>query len=126
MKKLATLAFVIVILASSFFYSTARAETVSDCQSLINKTADDLSGITIGGNHPDRTRASLESKLTSASTKLDEEKFQDAIDKLVDFRTSVENLATAPKPKISQEDAALLIADANNAIACIEGLIAGS
>lgn len=126
MKKLATLTFAIVILAASFFYSTARAETVSDCQNLINKTASDLAGITIGGNNPDRTRASLESKLTGASTKLDEGKYQDAIDKLVDFRTSVENLAAATKPKISQEDAALLISDANNAIACIEGLIAGS
>lgn len=126
MKKLATLTFAVVILASSFFYSTARAETVSDCQNLINQTASDLAGITIGGNNPDRTRASLESKLTGATTKLDEGKFQDAIDKLVDFRTSVENLATATKPKISQEDAALLISDADYVIACIEGLIAGN
>jgi hypothetical protein len=35
----------------------------------------------------------------------------------------VEKLAAAPKPKISQADAQLLITDANNAIACIQGLI---
>jgi hypothetical protein len=68
--------------------------------------------------------ASLAAKLTDASTKLTEGKYLDAIDKLVDFRTSVEKLAAAPKPKISQADAQLLIADANNTIACIQGLIA--
>jgi hypothetical protein len=123
MKKLTTLALVIIILAAGLFYSSARAETISDCQALIDQTSSDLAGVTIGGNNPEQTRASLQSKLTGASTKLDEGKYQDAIDKLVDFRTSVEKLAAAPKPKISPEDAALLITDANNAIACIQSLI---
>jgi hypothetical protein len=123
MKKLTTLALVIIILAAGLFYSSARAETISDCQALIDQTTSDLAGVTIGGNNPEQTRASLQSKLTGASTKLDEGKYQDAIDKLVDFRTSVEKLAAAPKPKISPEDAALLITDANNAIACIQSLI---
>jgi hypothetical protein len=41
--------------------------------------------------------------LDSASANLAEGKFQDAIDKLVGFRTSVEELVDAPKPKISAE-----------------------
>lgn len=122
MRKLTTLALVIIILAAGLFYSPARAETISDCQALIDQTSSDLAGVTIGGNNPDQTRASLQSKLAGASTKLDEGKYQDAIDKLVDFRTSVEKMAAAPKPKISPEDAALLITDANNAIACIQSL----
>ena len=123
MKKLTTLVLMIIVLAAGFFYSPARAETISDCQALIDQTSSDLAGVTIGGNNPEQTRASLQSKLTGASTKLDEGKYQDAIDKLVDFRTSVEKLAAAPKPKISPEDAALLITDVNNAIACIQSLI---
>ena len=124
MKKLLIFALLITVLASGFVYSTAQAQTVSDCQALIDQTASDLAAVTIGGNNPEQTRASLESKLTGASTKLAEGKYLDAIDKLIDFRTSVEKLASAPKPKISQADADLLIADANRAIACIEGLIA--
>ncbi|HWQ83693.1 MAG TPA: hypothetical protein VN363_03955 [Anaerolineales bacterium] len=123
MKKLTTIALAIVVLAAGFFYSSARAETISDCQALIDKTSSDLAGVTIGGNNPAQTRASLLSKLAGASTKLDEGKYQDAIGKLVDFRTSVEEMLSAPKPKISPEDAALLITDANNAIACIQSLI---
>jgi len=125
MKKPTTLALVIIMLAAGLFYSSARAETISDCQVLIDQTSSDLAEVTLGGNNPEQTRASLQSKLTGASTKLDEGKYQDAIDKLVDFRRSVEKLAAAPKPKISPEDAALLITDANNAIACIQSLIVG-
>ena len=123
MKKLTILALVIIILAGGFFYSSARAETITDCQALINQTSTDLDEVTIGGNNPEQTRISLQSKLVGASTKLDEGKNQDAIDKLVDFRTSVEKLVSASKPKISPEDAALLITDANNAMACIQSLI---
>jgi hypothetical protein len=55
---------------------------------------------------------------------LAEAKYPDAIDKLLDFRTSLYKLATAAKPKISQVDAEVLITDSNNAITCIQGLIA--
>jgi hypothetical protein len=125
MKKLLILVLIVTtLLTSGFFVSKAHAQTVEDCQALINQTSTDLAGVTIGGNNPEQTRASLQSKLVGASTKLNEGKFQDAIDKLVDFRTSVEKMAVAPKPKISQADAQLLISDANNAIACIQGLTA--
>ena len=123
MKKLFLFALIITVLASGFIHSTAHAQTVSECQGLINQTRADLAGIqSIGGKDPVQTRADLDAKLVAASSKLDEGKFLDAIAKLVDFRTSVENLAAAPKPKISQADAQLLITDANNAIACIQSL----
>jgi hypothetical protein len=48
--------------------------------------------------------------------------FQDAVDKFVDFRTEVEKLVGAAKPEMRQAGADLLIAYANAAIACIEGL----
>jgi hypothetical protein len=43
--------------------------------------------------------------------------------KLVDFRASVEKSANALKPKISQADAQLLIANTDNTFACLQGLI---
>ena len=124
MKKLLIFALLIAVLASGFVSTSAQAQTVSECQALIDQTRADLAGVqSIGGKDSVQTKTSLDAKLVTASTKLAEGKFEDAIAKLVDFRTSVENLAVAPKPKISQQDAQLLIADANNAIACIQGLI---
>jgi hypothetical protein len=121
MKKLILLTLV-AMLALAAFPSIAQAQTLEECQSLIAQTSSDLAGVTIGGNNPDQTRASLQSKLVGASTKLTEGKNEDAIAKLVDFQTSVQKLSDAPKPKISQADAQLLTDDANNAIACIQGL----
>ena len=124
MKKLLIFALVLTLLSAGLPVLVAQAQTVTDCQVLIDQTAADLAGVTIGGNNAEQTRAGLNAKLTDASTKLAEGKYQDAIAKLLDFETTVEKLATAAKPKISQADAQLLIADADAAIACIQGLIA--
>ena len=124
MKKLLILALLIAMLASGFVSTSVHAQTVSECQALIDQTRADLAGVqSIGGKDSVQTKANLDAKLVDASTKLADGKFEDAIAKLVDFRTSIENLAAAPKPKIGQEDAQLLITNANNAIACIQGLI---
>jgi hypothetical protein len=124
MKKLLIFALLIAMLASGFVSTSVQAQTVSECQALIDQTRADLAGVqSIGGKDSVLTKANLDAKLADASTKLAEGKFEDAIAKLVDFRTSIENLAAAPKPKIGQEDAQLLIANANNAITCIQGLI---
>ena len=124
MKKLLIFALLVAVLASGFVSTSVQAQTVSECQALINQTRADLAGVqSIGGKDSVQTKANLDAKLVDASAKLAEGKFEDAIAKLVDFRTSIENLAAAPKPKISQQDAGLLIADSNNAIACIQGLI---
>ena len=124
MKKLLIFALLIAVLASGFVSTSAQAQTVSECQALIDQTRADLAGVqSIGGKDAVQTKANLDAKLVDASAKLAEGKFEAALAKLIDFRTSIENLAAAPKPKISQQDAQLLIADANNAIACIQGLI---
>jgi len=104
----------------------AQAATPEDCQAAIAQTQTDLASVEIGGGNPERTRASLESKLTGALLKLEQDKAEDALDKLIDFRTSVEQLINAAKPKIGQEDANLLLADVNAAIACVEDLIAAA
>jgi hypothetical protein len=122
MKKLLIFALVLTLLGAGVSVSTAHAQTVADCQALIDQTAADLAAVTINGNNVEQTRANLAAKLTDASAKLTEGKYLDAIGKLLDFRTSVEKLATAAKPKLSQADAQLLITDADHAITCIQGL----
>jgi PKD repeat protein len=93
------------------------------CQELIQSTENELDDVDIGGKNSDRTRDGLESKLDGASAKLLEGKFEDAIQKLVDFKTKLPKLAN--KGEISQEDADLLIAEADGAIACIQSIIDG-
>lgn len=101
MRKLILFALV-AMLALAAFPSTAQAQTIEECQSLIAQTSNDPAGVTIGGNNPDQARAGLQSKLVGASTKLAEGKNDDAIAKLVDFQTSVEKLSNAAKPKCEQ------------------------
>jgi hypothetical protein len=60
-------------------------------------------------------------KLGSASTKLNQGKFVDARANLVSFRAKVEDLDQ--QGKIAHEDAVALIADADDAIACVQDLI---
>lgn len=114
-----------VALALGLVALPATATTISECQGLIAMTKGDLAGVEIGGGNPDRTRASLESKLDGASVKLDQLKLEDAQMKLTDFQTSVANLVDVPKPKISAEDAAILTGDAGAAFDCVQNLIDG-
>jgi hypothetical protein len=127
MKIVSALAILFITLAMTIVTSVpAQAATLEECQLSITNTQTALANVEIGGNNSAQTRASLESKLTGASTKLDEGKFEDALTKLIDVRMSVEKLASAPKPKISQEDANLLISDVNAAISCVQALIEGA
>ena len=124
MNKLLIIALLVAVLASGFVSTSVQAQTVTECQALIDQTRADLVATqSIGGKDPVQTASNLDAKLVDASVKLAEGKYEAAIAKLVDFSTSVQSLAAAPKPKISQEDAQVLIADADNAIACIQGLI---
>lgn len=61
----------------------------------------------------------LVGKLDATSTKLAEGKNADALVKLVDFQSTLNALATAPKPKVDPAVAQSLIADAQSVIDCI-------
>jgi hypothetical protein len=69
---------------------------------------------------PPRVRAS-DNKLLAAQEKLVDGKNADAIAKLVDFRTKIEQLSAG---KLGAADASELIAGANGAIACIDSISA--
>ena len=120
----------VVVLAVA---APARAQsTVDECKDRIDLIQADLDAIFtaggIGGNNPQQTYSSLTSKLQGAKTKLDRGKFAEALQKLQDFKTAVETLRDAAKPKLSAADAALLLdgddseaidEGVNGAIACV-------
>ena len=116
-------AFVMFVLAVA---TTARAQTtVDECISRIVVVHGDLDTVNIGGRNSSQTYDSLSSKLQGAIRKLGEEKNTDALQKLQDFKTAVEAMAGARKPKLSASDADLLLNGAagddgvNGAIACV-------
>src|SRR5919107_5174278 len=97
---------------------TASAQTVEDCQSqLATLRADTLAASSSFTN--EKSVTSLVGKLDAASTKLAQGKNADAVQKLVDFQTTLNALATAPKPKVDPAVAQSLIAEAQGVIDCI-------
>jgi hypothetical protein len=113
----------VVVLAVA---APARAQsTVDECKHRIDLIQADLDAIFtaggIGGNNPQQTYSSLTSKLQGAKTKLDRGKFAEALQKLQDFKTAVETLRDAAKPKLSAADAGLLL-DGDDSSAIDEGV----
>ena len=96
----------------------AQAQTVEECQAKIA----DLKAQTVAAqtfkNPKDQT--GLIGKLDSASAKLSQGKIQDAFINLTSFRDKVSTLAA--QGKLGQAEADTLIAGANDAIACVQGL----
>ena len=111
----ALLAATAVVLAAA-----APAATVADCQQSITTLTAQTAATTFFGSHAATDQANLIGKLTAASTKLDQSKLADAIQKLTDFRTKV--VALQATGKIDPAGASTLIAGADAAIACIASL----
>jgi len=101
----------------------ARATTVTECHAAIQVVRGDLAGVVVGGNNPDLTRASLDSKLTGADLKLDQGKFFDAATKLSDFRQSAATLQSQGKLSDGTTTVAQLLQDADAASACVQSLL---
>ena len=97
----------------------AAAQATSDCAAQIASLRTAAAGVAISGKNADKDRAGLTGKLDDASTELGKGKTADAAKKLADFKVKVEQLATAER--ISSGDAASLLAQADSAIACING-----
>ena len=97
----------------------AAAQTTGDCAAQIASLRTAAEGVAISGKNADKDRAGLTGKLDDASTELGKGKNADAAKKLADFKVKVEQLAAAER--ISSGDAASLLAQADSAIACING-----
>ena len=100
--------------------ASASASTVAECQAQIDQLSAKTQTVAISGQNADKDRAGLLGKLSSASTKLEQGKADDAVMKLEDFRTKVQSLEAAAQ--VSAQDAQALTAGANDAIACIGSL----
>jgi hypothetical protein len=99
----------------------AQAQTVDECQAEIAALRTQTENTTFIGQNADKDEAGLIGKLDSASAKLSQGKFLDARANLQSFRAKVE--ALDQQGKIAHEDAVALIAGADEAIACVQGLI---
>jgi hypothetical protein len=73
----------------------------------------------------DKSGPALVAKLDSAALKLDENKISDALQKLVDYDTTLDGHHAATKPKVSDADYAILDSGIADAISCVEA-VAGS
>ena len=101
--------------------TAAGAATAEDCQAqLATLSADTLAAETSFTNAKSVT--SLTSKVDAASVKLAEGKNADAVQKLVDFQTTLGSLATAAKPKVEFGTAQTLTAEAQGVIDCINSI----
>ena len=105
----------VVGLASSGF---AR-EPASQCEDLITALAVQTGALEIVGRNAEKDRDGLLGKLDDALAKLAQGKDADAVRKLNDYQSKVQQLSDAGK--IDPADAAILIADAGDAIGCILG-----
>ena len=112
----ATLAFVGLAVSTA-----GAATTTEECQSqLATLRADTVAAQSSFTN--ERSFTSAVAKLDAASAKLAEGKNADAVQKLVDFQTQLNALATAPKPKLDPDTAQALIAEAQGVIDCINSI----
>ena len=113
---LAVVAASLGIIAASAFAQTAADECNAQIEALKARTA----ATTFVGQNAAKDQAGLKGKLESSQSKLAQGKNQDAIANLTSFRDKVATLAA--QGKVSQADADALIAGANDAIACVQGL----
>ena len=94
---------------------------VAECDAGIEAVRHAVNSVTFLSRQPAKDQAGLLQKLDAAQAKLEAGKFDDAIQKLTDFKNAVIALRDAAKPKIGPEDAQTLLDAANAAIGCIGG-----
>ena len=122
----ATIAFV---LSLAFVAVRVNASTVSECQALIAALRTDTESVVIVGKNAEKNRAGLVSKLDGASVSLDRVKLCDALRKLTDYRNKVNQLIVSgsinaePAVGVTGQD---LVNGADEAIACVQSLVAQS
>ena len=109
MKKTTLMAMFLTLTYTTTSPLAMAAPSVSTCQGQIGDVIDNLGVVTIDSRKSDWTVERMQLKLYEASRKLNEAKFGDSLQKLDDVLVKVEQLLYARKPKISYEDAELLI-----------------
>ena len=109
-----------LLVMSLFAGGAANAVYVGICAYEFNAIGDAIGDATFTSRNSDRDEAGLLGKLDDAVTKVQQQKYDDAIQKLEDIRDKATALAGARKSKL---DSAAAINDAvGAAIACVGGL----
>jgi FIMAH domain-containing protein len=113
----------LTVLAASLAFSavavgSASASTVEECQDKLSILRANTVAAETSFDNP-KSFNNLVAKLDAAAAKFAEGKNADAVQKLVDFQTTLNALATAPKPKVDPVVAQSLIAEAQGVIDCI-------
>ena len=115
--------FVGLLFLNGVLTGTASATTVEECQAQLSALrADTVASESAFTNQKDFTGSVA--KLDAASAKLAEGKNADAVQKLTDFQTTLNALATAPKAKIDQAVAQRLTTQAQGVINCVNSICA--
>jgi hypothetical protein len=96
----------------------ASATTVDECQGQL-MTLRDHTLAAQASFTSQKDAGGLVAKVDAASAKLAAGKTIDAVAKLVDFQTTLNALAAAPKPKVDSAVAQALSAEAQGVIVCI-------
>ena len=107
--------------AAALFSGSAGAATVSECITDVQIVQNDVNAAVTFLNAKDQT--GLSGKATSAMQKLDQGKFADASQVLADMAAKVTALATAAKPKLGADEAALISGDIATSQTCVTQLM---
>jgi hypothetical protein len=110
-----------VLLAMVVGVSPASAATVDECRAQLATLQDDTAAAAASFTNAKDVNG-LAGKLEVAGAKLDAGKNADAIQKLVDFQSTLGGLAAAPKPKVDPAVAEVLVAEAQGVIDCVNAL----
>ncbi len=100
---------------------TASATTAEDCQSQLATLRSDTVAAESSFTNKNSFTGEV-AKLDDASTKLAEGKNADAVQKLVDFQSTLNSLATATKAKVDAGTAQTLSGEAQVVIDCINAI----
>ena len=96
----------------------ASATTTQECQTQLATLRTDT--VAAQASFSNQTSFTNEvAKLDATATKLAEGKNADAVQKLTDFQTTLNALATAPKPKVDASTADTLGTEAQGVIECV-------
>ena len=112
------------------FAAPARATTYDECQAALAQLRTDTQNVTLTGPKAEtKDRPGMLALVDSAKLLLSQAKFGDAVTKLENFKTKVNDqlnaktINTDPAQGVTAQD---LLNEANNAINCIKGLSAQS
>jgi len=119
--RLLVAAFVATLAFVGLAVGSASATTAEDCQAQLAALRADT--VAAQPSFTNAVSVTTEvAKLDDAAAKLTEAKNADAVQKLVDYQTTLNSLATATKAKVDATTAATLTAEAQGVIDCINAI----